>query len=86
VFHAFITLTDQSQVTAVEVSGDAVPYDLQILREQLLQLRCRRGAVTVRVRAPFASQPWIRAQLADLDRHGVTLDFTQRLDADPHPE
>jgi hypothetical protein len=74
-FHALITAKDQCHMTAVEVSGDVAPYDLQLLREHLLHMRRRRGALQVRLRAAFAMRPWIRAQLGDLDRQGVSLDF-----------
>ena len=55
----------------LRVSGEVVPYDLQVLREHVLA-RCRRGA-RVEVRLPTRQHETLRAALADLDRRGIEL-------------
>jgi hypothetical protein len=55
----------------LRVSGEVVPYDLQVLREHVLA-RCRRGA-RVEVRLPSRLHATLRAALADLDRRGIEL-------------
>ena len=54
----------------LRVSGDASPYNLQMLREQV----ARRGPGTrLEVRLAPALQPTLRRALRDLDRRGVVL-------------
>jgi hypothetical protein len=55
----------------LRVSGEVVPYDLQVLREHVLA-RCRRGA-RVEVRLPSRLHATLRAALADLERRGIEL-------------
>ncbi len=74
-FHALIKSEDDPRGEAMEVSGDATPYNLETLREHVLRLRRRLGALEVRLRANEEAQPRIRAGLADLDRHGIRLVF-----------
>lgn len=74
-FRAMITSAADIEDGAVAVSGDAAPYDLQLLREHLLQMCRRRGALQVDFHAAADTQPRIRAHLGDLGRHGVTLVF-----------
>jgi hypothetical protein len=74
-FLAVIKPEDQTSGSAMELSGEVVPYDLQLLRDHLLQLARRRGALQVRLRAAEETQPRIRAELGDLDRRGVSVVF-----------
>ena len=74
-FLAVIKPGDQASCSAMELSGDVAPYDLQLLREHLLQLARRRGGLLVQLRAAAETQPRIRAELGDLDRRGVSLVF-----------
>jgi hypothetical protein len=74
-FLAVIRPEDQTSGAAMEMSGDVAPYDLQVLREHLLGMVRRQGAVRVRLRAALETQPRIRAELGDLDSRGVSLVF-----------
>lgn len=53
------------------VSGEVVPYDLQVLRDHVLA-RCRRGA-RVEVRLASGLHAAFRRALGDLDRRGIEL-------------
>jgi len=53
------------------LSGEVVPYDLQVLREHVLA-RARRGT-RVEVRFPAALRPALERALRDLSRRGVEL-------------
>jgi hypothetical protein len=74
-FFAVIRPEDQASGAAMEMSGEVAPYDLQLLREHLLGMVRRRGAVHVRLRATLETEPRIRAELRDLDGRGVNLVF-----------
>jgi hypothetical protein len=74
-FRAVIAPLDSSTQPAIEVSGEVTPYNLQVLREHLLQLSRRRGGVRVALRTKREKQPGIQAELRDLDRRGVNLVF-----------
>jgi hypothetical protein len=73
-FHALIT-PEHDDWAELELSGDASPYDLQVLREELLQMCRRRGSLRVELRSAPESEPRIRARLADLGQRGVSLVF-----------
>lgn len=74
-FHALIRSEDSRSSEAMEFSGEATPYNLQTLREHVLRLGRRLGALELQLRAPEAVRPRVRAGLADVDRHGVRLVF-----------
>lgn len=74
-FRAVINPRCDRADAAVAVSGDAAPYDLQMLREHLLQMCRRRGGLQVDFHTAEDTEPRIRAHLGDLDQHGVTLVF-----------
>jgi len=74
-FLAVIKPEGQTSGGAMEMSGDVAPYDLQVLREHLLGMVRRQGAVHVRLRAALETQPRIRAELGDLGPRGVNLVF-----------
>ena len=56
---------------ALCVSGEVVPYDLQVLRDHVLA-RCGRGA-RVEVRLASGLHAALRRALGDLDRRGIEL-------------
>ena len=72
-FRAVITADDPTNPPALEVSGEVTPYDLQVLREHLLQIGRRRGALQVALRAARDKHAGIQARLGDLDRRGIHL-------------
>jgi hypothetical protein len=72
-FYARITPEDGPEGAAIELSGEVVPYDLEMLREHLLQMRCRRGSLHVYLRAAVETHPRIRARLSDLGQQGINL-------------
>ena len=72
-FRAVVTADDPNGPPALEVSGEVAPYDLQVLREHLLQLCRRRGALQVELRAARDKHAGIQARLGDLDRRGINL-------------
>jgi len=74
-FHATIRSEGDCSSEAMEVSGDATPYNLQTLREHVLRLGRRLGALEVTLRARDELRPRIRAGLAGVDRHGIRLTF-----------
>ena len=67
-FHAVIRSEETDPLC---LSGEASPYNLQVLREHVLARRGRRTHVEVRL-SP-ALEPVLRRALGDLDRRGVTL-------------
>ena len=72
-FYAWITPENGLEGAGIELSGEVVPYDLETLREHLLQMRCRRGCLHVYLRAAVESHPRIRAKLSDLGQQGINL-------------
>ena len=67
-FHAIIrTDTDEP----FRLSGQVVPYDLEVLREHVLA-RAGRGT-RVEVRLPPALRPTLLRALRDIGRRGVEL-------------
>jgi hypothetical protein len=69
-FRAVIRSDENEQVC---VSGEASPYNLQILRDRILARRRPGTRVEVRFASP-ATGSLVRRALRDLDRHGVTVD------------
>jgi hypothetical protein len=67
-FHAVISIEAQEPF---RLSGQLVPYDLQVLREHVLARRGRNTRVEVRLE-PTAHRTFLRA-LGDIARRGVTL-------------
>ena len=67
-FHAVI---QSESGRPFRVSGQVVPYDLQVLREHVLARAGRRTRVEVRF--PPALRPALERALRDLARHGVDL-------------
>jgi hypothetical protein len=67
-FHAVI---QNESGQPFRVSGQVVPYDLQVLREHVLARAGRRTRVEVRF--PPALRPALERALRDLVRHGVDL-------------
>ena len=68
-FRAVIRSDENEQVC---VSGEASPYNLQILRDHILARRGPRTRVEVGFASP-ATASLVRRALRDLDRHGVTV-------------
>jgi len=69
-FRAVIRSDEDEQVC---VSGEASPYNLQILRDHVLARRRPGTRVEVRFASPTTTS-LVRRALRDLDRHGVTVD------------
>ena len=67
-FHATI---DTGAAVPLRVSGEVVPYDLQVLREHVLACRGRTARLDVRV-APAQQGALLRA-LGDVGRRGVEI-------------
>lgn len=67
-FHATIR-TDVHE--PFSLSGEVVPYDLEVLREHVLA-RAGRGT-RVEVRLPAALQPALLRALRDIGRRGIEL-------------
>jgi hypothetical protein len=67
-FHATI---DTGGPEPLRVSGQVVPYDLQVLREHVLARRGRTTRVHVRVAA--ADQQALLRALGDVARRGIEL-------------
>jgi hypothetical protein len=67
-FHATI-LPDSER--PFRVSGEVVPYDLEVLRDHVLA-RCGRG-MRVEVRLASGLHATLRRALGDLDRRGIEL-------------
>jgi len=67
-FHATIRSGSEEPL---RLSGEVVPYDLQVLREHVLARRARRTRVEVRL-APALRPAFLHA-LRDLGRRGVEL-------------
>jgi len=67
-FHATIRSGSEEPL---RLSGEVVPYDLQVLREHVLARRAQRTLVEVRL-APALRPAFLRA-LNDLGRRGVEL-------------
>ena len=81
-FRAVIRSDDNEHVC---VSGEASPYNLQILRDHVLARRGPGTGVEVRFASPAAASLVHRA-LRGLDRHGVTvIDGTSEVPALPSP-
>jgi hypothetical protein len=74
-FRAVIAPRDSSTEPVIEVSGEVTPYNLQVLREHLLQLSRRRGGVHVALRTKREKERGIQVELRDLERRGVNLVF-----------
>jgi hypothetical protein len=74
-FHARIIPEAEMSGAEVEFSGEVVPYDLETLREHLLQMCYTQGALQVQLRAAAETHPRIRARLADLGQRGINLVF-----------
>jgi len=68
-FRAVIRSDDNEHVC---VSGEASPYNLQILREHVLARRGPGTCVEVRFASP-ATASLVHRALRNLDRHGVTV-------------
>jgi hypothetical protein len=69
-FHATISSASHQPF---RLSGEVVPYDLQVLRDHVLA-RAARGT-RVEVRFPPALRPALERALRDLSRRGVDLVF-----------
>ncbi len=69
-FHATI---DTGAAVPLRLSGQVVPYDLEVLREHLLARRARVTRVDVRVAA--ADQDAFLRGLGDVGRRGVEVVF-----------
>jgi len=67
-FHAVIRSAESDPLC---LSGEASPYNLQVLRDHLLARRGRQTRVEVRL-AP-SLEPVLRRALRGLERHGVTV-------------
>jgi hypothetical protein len=67
-FHATISTAHSEPF---RLSGQVVPYDLQVLREHVLARRARDTRVEVRL-AP-AEHRTLLAALGDIERRGVVL-------------
>ncbi len=74
-FRAVISAANPTTEPIIEFSADVTPYNLQVLREHLLQLSRRRGGLQVSLRTSREKQAGIEAELGDLDRRGVNLVF-----------
>jgi hypothetical protein len=68
-FRAVIRSDDNEHVC---LSGEASPYNLQILRDRVLARRRPGTRVEVRFASP-ATASLVRRALRDLDRHGVAV-------------
>ncbi len=65
------TIRPDSSERPLRVSGEVVPYDLQVLRDHVLA-RCGRGA-RVEVRLASGLHATLREALGDLGRRGIEL-------------
>lgn len=72
-FHARIRPEGDISGAELELSGEVAPYDLETLRDHLLQMSCTQGALLVRLRAAAETHPRIKARLAGLGQHGINL-------------
>jgi len=68
-FHAIIHSDSHEPLT---LSGEASPYNLQLLREHVLR---GRPGTRVEVRMPSALQPAFLRLVQELERRGVELVF-----------
>ena len=71
-FHATIHADDGSPL---HLTGDVVPYDLEVLRQHVLARAARGGATRVEVRLAAGRRPAIERALRDLARRGIELVF-----------
>jgi hypothetical protein len=67
----FYATIDTGAAVPLRVSGEVVPYDLQMLREHVMARRGRNTRVDVRI-APDHHPALLRA-LGDVGRRGVEL-------------